>query len=559
MYAIECHYSGDYQYQFMAKGCHGHASSKSLTEMLKHAQWQKKATAGPLLTQEAHRAMVLDYRDVHHLELGNPEPSRAYTEEEFAALKIRVAEAKAVTGITHIFCLVSSIIFLFWHQPGLHIMLGIINGMLQAIHKLVLHRLEPDTDEIVAAKVELLALRAALATLSAEQAAFEQSSSDEQIIKSGMEAADKITTTKQFKTLHSRLAVERSFNPDFQLPPGMMATFAQLRATLEPVVEYATLIPGSAALNASRAGFELRVAVHDAKEMDIEMRVKAAEVAVKAAQAALKAAKLKQQNRPIKRKMVELLDAKFSIRLSQTYTMQLNGASCQRFVAQGDAIGVELLDLFVQTLDEEADRDLIAYIRHFLDRIVDLCRVMDYVCEMLSNFDRQDVTQFNRFDLACNVVGLLWRALQLSVTLKVHALEVLMPREFRRYNGRIGHWNEGSVERMHGDDNIRGRLYNGIAANGPRQDAKDLAREQGKMSGIQNVVDKVKEGSKRTMSADTIARKAAKRATVGETRAQRMVELDFLLNRVSEELRDAVQMPVVPQLGFESESDDDID
>ncbi len=48
--------------------------------------------------------------------------------EEKAILKKKVDAQKALSGITNIPCLFSSIEIKYWLEPILHIMLGVVNG-----------------------------------------------------------------------------------------------------------------------------------------------------------------------------------------------------------------------------------------------------------------------------------------------------------------------------------------------------------------------------------------------------------------------------------------------
>lgn len=65
----------------------------------------------------------------------------------------------------------------------------------------------------------------------------------------------------------------------------------------------------------------------------LEERLGAAGVALKAAIAKLKNGREHQQNTLMKN-AIELLVEGYNVRLSQSYTMQLNGASCRRLVEQ---------------------------------------------------------------------------------------------------------------------------------------------------------------------------------------------------------------------------------
>jgi hypothetical protein len=249
-----------------------------------------------------------------------------------------------------------------------------------------------------------------------------------------------------------------------------------------------------------------------------------------------KKAKADQQNRPLKQLVEQMLDDLFQTRLSQTFTQQMNGASCMRFVQQGAAIMTALQNLFIDELDLEQDRDLIVRMRHALKRLGQLCKVMDFISEKLYNFDAQTEEEIVRFETACIVTGRLWRVLELSVTLKVHCTETQLAAEFRNCLGRYGHFNEGAVERAHAEDNKGNRTYANIASPEARNEAKDSAKSQSSIAAVVEITDATAAGLKRNFGEISKGKRAVKNAEAVIDKQQKLVELDALLKRLMLEL-----------------------
>ena len=75
------------------------------------------------------------------------------------------------------------------------------------------------------------------------------------------------------------------------------------------------------------------------------------------------------------------------------------------------------------------------------------------------------------------------------MTLKIDCKETQLPAEFRKCRGRIGHWNEVSVERSHAEDNKGNRTYANIASPEARNEAKDRAKSQSSMAAVVEITD----------------------------------------------------------------------
>ena len=334
--------------------------------------------------------------------------------------------------------------------------------------------------------------------------------------------ADKITSTVAYKKLQAKRTGR--LQEGKTLATGEEVDFQRRVALLEPIKEYQSASP-------QRAQFEEEVAHYVGCLALLEERLGAAGVALKAAIAALKKGREHQQNTPMKN-AIELMLAGYNIRLSQSYTMQLNGASCRRLVEQGEDIADSLLIILCSGLVE--DDPLVATCEQFVQHLRDLWNIFDYVCEMLYSCEEQSAVEFDRFESACLAVGLLWRVLGQSVSCKMHALECMVPAEFRRWGGRIGLFNESAVERAHNEDNTYNRQLANVYEFGQKQDAIESIRQRKRSPEVADLLRQV-EDKKRSKTSDAQKNKKEQQTIVkAEAKQARRDQLDILLVQVHE-------------------------
>jgi hypothetical protein len=151
---------------------------------------------------------------------------------------------------------------------------------------------------------------------------------------------------------------------------------------------------------------------------------------------------------------------------------------------------------------------------------------------MLGSFDRQEDAVFHRFERSCMAIGLLHRALGLSVTPKVRALEFDLPKTFRFYGGRIAHLDESPGERVHNVLNQLERLHTNTKGWAQKRDACEHDLLRLKVTEVKELRASIIADHTRSQSAETVAKKSRREEERVTTAAEYIDKLDSLLNCV---------------------------
>jgi hypothetical protein len=159
---------------------------------------------------------------------------------------------------------------------------------------------------------------------------------------------------------------------------------------------------------------------------------------------------------------------------------------------------------------------------------------------MLS-FEEQDIVECKRFELACKAIGLVGRAMGLSVTPKNRCVEW---RKFLDCGGRIGHDDESAVERMHATMNAAEHHH----ANTPGLSVRNKIRakndwNRGLIPEVVEAIDDCKSGSVRNMSNAIQINKRMKMLSEAEAKVLRLAAVvDVLIATVTLEHRHLLVM-----------------
>lgn len=162
----------------------------------------------------------------------------------------------------------------------------------------------------------------------------------------GLKEGEVINKQKRYTALAEKHALRGT------LPPAEQLYFDSKRDRLRIILELVSRAwPGDQRPESSEEAEALVTSFKD-EEARLIQRGKAASDELDEAVKNLKAGRRVMWNRPVQHAVDKLLED-YSVRLSQSYAMQLNGASCRRMVEQAEQICETLKDLLCMDLPEE--------------------------------------------------------------------------------------------------------------------------------------------------------------------------------------------------------------
>jgi hypothetical protein len=442
--------------------------------------------------------------------------------EEKAILKKKVDAQKALSGITNMPCIFFSIEIKYWVEPTLHLKLGIVNGTKTAIDEFIFKNLELDVIEVTNCRVHVHTAEEKVAATEEGWLQFLDNSLDVQNLVAYVRGIDKLLSLKHNQRL---LNTQRAGAPPM--------TPAQGRA-------YATLSSSDIwpyrAGTATRAESDVQIAQYTARSNELQRLKQEAKGELSAAKQELDKAREDQKYTPI-RNSVDDVFSSFGIDMSMSYTMQWNGHACHRMLEHSSQVGERIEEIWAAAVDSKQLDDanaaaLKVKCSSFMSKMTDTWTVFEYVEQMLGSFEFQDEATFVRFDRACKAIGLLHRALGLSVTPKLHALECYLPATFRFYGGRIAHFDESPGERIHKVVNTLGRLHANTKGYVQKTDACASTLDRDRLPTVIDLTSAIKEDHIRPQSVATAIKKARIEQVRVVTAAEKLAALDILLDHI---------------------------
>jgi hypothetical protein len=441
--------------------------------------------------------------------------------EEKAILKKKVDAPKALSGITNIPCLFSSIEIKYWLEPILHIMLGVVNGTKTAVDEFIYNSLEPDVIEVTNCRVHFHTAEEKVASIEEGWLEFVDNSLDVQILVAHVRGIDKLLSRPHNQRL---LAIQRA---------GTHMTPAQVRAYAS--LSSSDIWPYRAGTD-TRAESDVQIAPYTARSNELQRLKQEADGELNVAKQELDKARRDQKFTPIRNSIDELFSS-FGIDMSMSYTMQWNGNTCRSVLEHSIQIGERIEDIWAAAVDSKQLDDanaatLKVKCSSFMSKITDIWTVFAYVEQMNGRFEIQDEATFVRYERACKAIGLLHRALGLSVTPKLHALECYLPATFRFYGGRIAHFDESPGERIHKVMNTLGRLHANTKGYVQKTDACASTLDRDRLATVIDLTSAIKEDHIRPQSVATAIKKARIEQVRVVTAAEKLAALDILLDSI---------------------------
>ena len=441
--------------------------------------------------------------------------------EEKAILKKKVDAQKALSGITNIPCIFFSVEIKYWVDPILHMKLGIVNGTKTAIDDFVFEYLEADVIEVTNCRLRVRTAEEKVAATEEGWIEFVDNSLEVQNLVAQVRGIDTLLRRPHNQRL---LVIQRA---------GTHMTLAQERA-------YRTLSSSDVwqyrAGTATRAESDVQIAQYTARSNALQRLKQEAKGELSAAEQELDKARTDQKHTPIRYSIDDVFTS-FGIDMSRTYTMQWNGHACHRMLEHSSQIGERIEDIWAAAVDSKQLDDanaaaLKVKCSSFMSKMTDIWTVFEYVEQMLGSFEIQDEATFVRFDRACKAIGLLHRALGLSVTPKLHALECYLPVTFRFYGGRIAHFDESPGERIHKVMNTLGRLHANTKGYVQKTDACASTLDRDRLPTVIDLTSAIKEDHIRPQSVATAIKKARIEQVRVLTAAEKLAALDILLDNI---------------------------
>ena len=207
------------------------------------------------------------------------------------------------------------------------------------------------------------------------------------------------------------------------------------------------------------------------------------------------------------------------------YKGSLNGHAARNLLDNNDSINQDLKDLFLKIKKEKdpekCNYEFIENMNTFFKKMSNLSELMNEIFSMIGSQNQQyNDEQVHDFETMVTNFQILWRELELPLTIKFHHIEDHVVPMMKMHRC-LGDYGEESIERLHRIINQKHAQFATTRAWEQRY-AKILAEDKLKnYHGVANAIESSKEAKKRKYSSQTQERKDAEQEKLKRIKMER--------------------------------------